>query len=348
MTLVFLKDPRYLHLITLDRSYVTIVAPAAGILLAKTYIFTANRLQRTKQFEKLKKKLPTRIIGTKTFYKIVYHLRIGFISRNISLVSIYIYRKIAAMFFIRSFIMTSYTVMRGAIVFRCSLRIIDLVRYYLDTRNNLLKMAFKSLLWIVYYEKRSLALSLSFAVVTLLTAIIWCKYPAVRKFIFIWTMVTSLNISDDIQVLNSPFLRTYNFGAFGLPVIERPVLIQRFKPTIELMLEPGSNFIGKEKALLHSFPHENEIAKVDSKNLDIETNKIINNSILGKEQFSAPRKERLKRGKTRKIRATSKTKRRVNTLKTLKSRTDNLKSGIFESELNNFSNSTKIKEEKVF
>ena len=348
MTTYFLKDPQYTHFVVLDDEFITIVAPTTGIVIALV-LQGITRLKRFKKFNRFKKvksilqKLD--LLDQNISQRLLRNNRIKFICGTTQ----FLYHQLYNPNFFTVGLGSFYSVTQGLIVYRYVLFLIDIVRYYCQTRMHVLsifKITFRTLFWIVYFKKRTLSVALAFYLVASLSGIVWykCKSPRVRKFILVCTMVRCLNLCSVIEVLNAPTIRT---AAFGLPIVEWPIQRDQFVPTAQLILEPTESRLERQMKLKHSFPTEKELLKASQTNLELEMDKVMNSSVLGEEQIPVTKKEGLQRGKARKTNATSKTKHQVNSLQKLNSKMDNTTSISFENELNQSAPSTQIKENKV-
>jgi hypothetical protein len=327
-------------LVVNDQDYVTVLAPIVGVILGSS--IEAGRRYRIKR-RKIKELDPSNTInikGNNYTYRWLSRLKTSLLAKKI----LFTYGKIASVSIVRSTFLSFYIVVEGILLVRSVLLVVGIVKYYLRTRENLFRITVNTLMWIAYSTKRARIVNLGFISVVLLTAKLWTVSPKFRTFIRIWTCVTFLNLSVNVGV-DSTLIgqRPSDIGAFGLPIIERP--IQQLNPFTENVTNPRISISKKEDTLVLSMPLQNAIPKGVAN--DIELEKIIQNSTLGEENSLLQKREGLQKGETRKSNSTSQPKQRTNSLQKLNNTPDNVTSITIENELENFSNATKIKVEKV-
>lgn len=370
MTLFFLRDKNLLVVST--ENYLTIYAPVTGVILAAGLYAREKYLMRRYRFN-------NRIFNDKInmdlrspTYVPLNKPNISFAARKIlllrqKLLSIlastdgvfvfmngavcFIERLTLRWFLVYSVFSTFYIATKAVIVLRFIVILRDIIKYSFKNKINILKIAAKSLWWIVYNKDRTLTVQLAFIGVTFLTTVILRKVPKLRPALLIFILLPWLNLCSELQVIDINLaLKAHTRGTFGLPLVERT--IPRLKPTAEHFENPKIKMSiqdkVKEDEFVLSLPIQTEMTKSISKDINIETSKIIKSSILGEEETVVIKREGLQKGKARKTNSTSKLKRRrMNTLRNLNKTNDNITSLTTENELKNLPNSSKIKEEKV-
>lgn len=333
---------KYSHLAIEEEEYLTVIAPISGVLVGIIIKGLDKQLKRSKRFQKwssarnleieMKIKDPT--------LKLLQRYKINLAARKF----VFIYRTIFDRYEIRVLFSSLYLIVRGILVIRSVLLLVAIGRYYFKSRKNLFEIAFNTLSWIVYCKERKVVVSLTFLLISSLTTAIWCKFQAAQKFFVIWTLISIFNLSGHIDIYTSPVFRPANIGAFGVPLMERP--IQRLKPMTELQNRMVS-LPGKEDEFVLSFPLLNEMPKGSSKDAEKEIHKIMNSSRLGEEEIPIKKREGLQKGEVNRTNSTLKPKTRMNSLQKLNSTADIMLPLTVENEMKNIPNSTRIKEDNV-
>ena len=337
------------HLSADDEVLITVLAPAAGIVTAiiirtgsKVVIYFIKEIQKRLNSPK---SIPVTVNSNgnnsnrfrKTLYRVTPSLAIRY--------AIIIYAKLASSQFLRIGISSSFKVIDVIIVLRSINLIKDILNHYLGTRENVFRMAVKTLCWIVYSRERDKMVQLAFVIVTLLSAKLWStKNRTIQRLLRIWVFITLLNLSNYIYVKPS-LLRPLDIGVFGLPIVEYP--IKELASFTENRTNSKISMIGKEDPLVLPLPLQKEMPKGIANDVELELNKMIKNSTLGEENIVFEKKEELYKEKLNRSKSTSRPKRRMNSLQELKKIPENVKSLPLENDFEKVYNATKIKAEKV-
>jgi hypothetical protein len=359
-------------LVISDEAYVRIGAPmtgaiiSAGIVIGKKYLRRRNRFNNRIFNDKINIDIrsPTYVPLNKPNISFgarkILFLRKKILSILASTDGVFVFMN-EAVFFIERLTLSSFLVYslvetfsiatKGVIVLRFIVILQDSIKYSFKNKLNLLKIAANSLWWIVYNKNRTLTVQLAFIGVSLLTTVILNKVPKLRTALLICILIPYFNLCSQLEVVDINIaLKAHTRGTFGLPLIERT--IPHLKPTAEHFENPKIKMSLqdkiKEDEFVLSLPIQTELTKSISKDINIETSKIIKSSILGEEETVVIKREGVQKGKASKTNSTSKLKRRrMNTLPNLNKTDDNITSLTTENELKNLPNSSKIKEEKV-
>jgi hypothetical protein len=334
------------HLSAEDDVLITVLAPAAGIILGMTVEAVGKYLTRKRQ-EKLNSPriIPVTIHSngnnSSLFRKTLYRVTPTLVVRYATI----IYAKLASSQSLRIAASSSFKVIDLIIIVRFVILSKNILKYLLRTREDMFKITVNTLCWIVYSKERDKIVHLLFLLVTLLSAKLWStKNRTAQKLLRIWVFITLLNLSNYIYVVPS-LSRPSDIGVFGLPRMEQPM--KQFNNFTETTRNSKISMVGKEEPLVLSSTFQNEMPKNISKNVELEINKIIKNSTLGEENSILTQKEKLQKGKTSRTNFTSKSKRRINSLQKLNQTTKNVSSVPIENDLTKVNNVTKIKAEKI-
>jgi hypothetical protein len=332
------------HLSTDAEVFITVIAPASGIILGVGIKVIHGYIKRRRR-RKLDspKTIPSTGNNSNLFRRTFHRIRTTSAGR----LTVLAYEKIMSSQFLRIAASSSFKVIDGIIIVRSGILAKDLVNYSIRNRENLFKVAVKTLGWIVYSRERDRMVNAAFILVTLITAKLWStQNRTIQRCLRIWVFITLLNLSNYIYVYpNLLDLRPSDIGVFGLPIVEHP--IKQFNSLLENGTNSKVSMIGKEETLVLPSSLPNEIPKSISNDVKLETNKIIQNSTLGEENIVLSKNEGLQKGKTRETHFTSKPKRRMNSLDKLNKTDETVKSLPIENDFETLSNSTKIKAEKV-
>lgn len=337
------------HLSADDEVLISVLAPATGIATAiiiktggKVVIYFIKEIRKILNSPEI---IPVTDNSNgnnfnrfrKTLYKVTPNLAIRY--------AVIIYAKLASSQFLRIGISSSFKVIDVIIVLRSINVIKDILNHYIGTRENLFRMAVKTVCWIVYSRERDKMVQLAFIVVSLVSAKLWStRNRTIQRLLRIWVFITLLNLSNYIYVKPS-LLRPSDIGVFGLPIVEHP--IKEWTSFNENRTNSKINMIGKDAPLVLPLPIQKEIPKGIANDVELELNKMIKNSTLGEENPVFVKKEGLHKEKVNRSKSTSKPKRRMNSLQELKKIPDNVKSLPIENDFEKIYNATKIQEEKV-
>jgi hypothetical protein len=353
---------KYNTIVVDDEVYLTIIAPAAGIVIGATAQAIINYRKKRKSIKTGSNTInPPTSNRRSPILRVLRPITSNLVARKI----VSLYGEAAAIPSLNIAVSSSFKVIDGIIYVRSAILAKDIIKYYIKRRENLLKIALNTIAWIVYCPERDRIVSLGFLAITLVTAKLWSISPKSRRFLKIWVCITLLNLSGNIGVRDYLIRqRPANIGVFGLPPVER--LVEKSN----LFAENGTNsklsMIRKEEDFVLSSSHQNEVPKdrsinielennqtIDtilkdrSKDVELEINQTIQNSTISIDNSVLPKKEGLQKEKTRKSHFTSKRKYRTNNLQNLKKTSDNVTSWNREEDIKTFSNPTKIKAEKV-
>ena len=330
------------HLSAEDDVLITVIAPATGLVLGITIEAIEKYLKR-KRREKLNSPeiipVTAKSNGNNSnlFRKTLYRVTPTLAVRSATI----IYDKLVSSQSLRIAVSSSFKVIDVVIIVRSVILSKNLLKYLIRTREPILRITGKTLCWIVYSKERDKMVQLAFLLVTLFSAKLWStKNRTAQRLLRIWVCITFLNLCNYIYLVPS-LSRPADIGVFGLPRVEQP--IKQINAFLETTPNSKINMIGKEEPLVLSSTLQNEMPKDISNNVELEINKIIKNSTLGKENVILSQKEGLQKRKTSRSNVTSKSKRRMNTLQELNQTTDHVTSLPVEKVYN----STKIKAEKV-
>lgn len=358
MTLTFLRDKDLLVISEVE--YLTVLAPATGVALTLSTQFIYNYIRRRKQFklfrsnDRLKSPIYKVIRDTLTRLTII---KIAYLYKKVLLIFVYM-NKVTVIIY-RCLMRTELSLWMNTINFVTELVIVaracrilvDLSKYLLNNKTNILRTSINTFFWILHHNHRTLLTKVAFIAISLLTAGAWTHVVLLRKWIRLWTIITIFNLCSNIQVFDEESLRALQgLRAFGLPPIERT--IPKFKPKTEQFKNPRLTMPGKENELALSLPLQNEMRANISKDVNIKMSEIIKDSILGEEETIVMNKRGLQKGKLSKTNSTSRRKlrmkrKRMNSLQNLNSTTNNITPLTIENNLQNLTNSTKLKEERV-
>ena len=330
------------HLSAEDDVFITIIAPATGIVLGMTFEALEKYLERKrKRREKLDSPeiIPVTVNSNgnnfNLFRKTLYRVTPTLAVRSATI----IYEKLVASQSLRIAASSSFKVIDIIIIVRSVVLSKRLLKYFLRTREPMFRITVNTLCWIVYSKERDKMVHLAFLLVTLLSAKLWStKNRTAQRLLRIWVCITLLNLSSYIYVVPS-LSRPSNIGVFGLQRVEQPM--KQFQAFPETTTNSKISMIGKEEPSVLSSTLPNEMPKDLSNNVELEINKLIKNSTLGEENNLLSQKEGLQTRKTSRTNVTSK--RRTKNWQELNQTTDNVTSLPIEKVYN----STKIKAEKV-
>jgi hypothetical protein len=342
LTALYFRDG--LTLVASNRDYITVIAPAVGMIIGSSIEITRRYRIKRRKTKGLNPTKTININGNSYTYTLFARAKSSLVARKI----LFLYNKMASISILRSAGSSWYILVESIVIVRSVSLIVRIVKYHLRTRENVFKIIINTLMWIAYSTKRARIVNLGFISVVLLTTKLWCASSKFRTFIRIWTCVTFLNLSVTVGLAENLIQqRPSNIGAFGLPIIERP--IQQLNSLTENVTNTRISMSESEKEdkLILSMPLQDAIPKGLANDIELETNQIIQNSILGEENSLLPKQEGLQKGETRRTNSTSRPKNRTNSLQNLTNTPDNVPSLTAENELENFSNTTQIKAEKV-
>lgn len=301
--LVFIRD-RYLFVITTDK-YITVLAPAVGILLALTIEASLKHIKHQKRFNNQIFKLG------KPIETITYNPIRDKIKRvTIAKVS-YFYKKILVVcdkvndrlifwqwpipFWLNVSIAGIWKVTEGAAVARAARILYDTALYLFWYKTNVLRTVSSTLIWSILADRRALIYKLAFLGVSLSVAIIWTNIPNARKILRVVVSISMFNLFSNLRIVEGTELwleygpQITTFGLPQLPIIERP--IQEFKPNIEQLETHKVILPGNETELIFSSPRRNEIRENISTDVNTETSDTSKNSILDEEEKLVVKKE---------------------------------------------------------
>jgi hypothetical protein len=303
LVLHFLKD-RSILLIA-EEEYLTVLAPATGVLLAITIKAIGKYRQHHKRFNnkifKLNKRIKTPIYNPirDTLIRLIV-LKISYIYGKVILICAKLNRIIfiilnKAPIDLQFWTISIRAVTELVIISRAGRILFDLGKYLVKNKTNVLKTGINTLIWIIDDEARTLVYKLAFIGVSLTTAIIWTHVPLLRKILRIWTTITLFNLCSNIEVVDGHQLWLKHgpqATAFGLPPrerIEHP--IPEFKPKAEQLKNPRLILPGNKTEVILSSPLQNETRANISKDVTLETSEISKNSILDTERRIFPKEE---------------------------------------------------------
>ena len=346
-SLALIHYNRSSHFSAENEVFISVVAPATGIIIGIGIDVVDKYLEKRKKRKGKGEKLnPTKTIPStgnsfSRFRKTLDRVRPNLAIRSVAT----IYEKLVASQFLRIAASSSFKVIDGIIIIRSVMLSQQLLKYLLRNRENMFRITFNTLCWVVYSKELDIMVQIAFVVVTLISAKLWTtKNRLIQRVLRIWVCITFLNLSNYIYVVPN-FSRPSDIGVFGLPKVEHP--IQQFQASSDTITNSKISMLGKEESLIISSPLQNEMPKNISKDLEVEINKIISNSTLGEENIILPEKEGLQNRKTTKSKFTSKPRRRMNSLQELNKTSGNAKSLPIESDFEKVYNATKIKGDKV-
>lgn len=372
--IIFMRVGKSIAIVVSDDIYLSVVAVGTGVLIGSSYRAIGRYRERlrllrspdsisvkdTPRYRRIVRKLVDQFGN-----KIVLNLNKNLSGREI----LSLYRRLIGNREMREalrFLATnSIRVIHVIIGARSIVMVIGAVAYYLRTRDNLFKLTLNTLRLFAYSSNRNKLVSYAFFLIVALTAQIWLTFPEMRVILQIWVLITSLNLSGQIQFSTPDF----PISAFGVPRIEHVLPQVNYSRLGEHVPTSKISMIGKEDKLNLSLPLQTESTKVTSINpeletnriiqnstsdIELETNKIIQNSNIAEEPILLPKQPELQEAKSSRSTAEKsaplKPRKRTNNLQNLKQTFDDTSPSIFESEaedFSNISNVTKIKTEKV-
>lgn len=276
MVLHFLRD-RSLLLLS-EEEYITVLAPATGVLLAISVEISLKAIckyrQRQKRFNNRIFKFntqtktpvynPIRLIVLKTSY--VQGKIILICSKLNKIIWLTLYKlPINWELWTKSFWVTTDVV----IIWRAFQILVDVSKYLRNNKTNVLKTAVNTLIWIVNDEARTLIYKLVFIGVSLATAISWTYVPLLRRILRIWATITMLNLCSNIVVTDGHELwlkygpKVPAFGLTPIERLERP--ITELKANAEQLKSLSITLPGNETELIFSSSTQNEMRSTFSK-----------------------------------------------------------------------------------
>ena len=344
-SLALIHYNRSSHFSVENEVFISLVAPATGIIIGIGIDVVDKYLEKRKKRKGKKlnspKTIPVTVNSFSRFRKTLDRVTPKLVIRSVAI----IYEKLVTSQSLRIAASSSFKVIDGIIIIRSVILSQHLLKYLLRTRENMFRITFNTLCWVVYSKERDKMVQIAFVVVTLISAKLWAtKNRLIQRVLRIWVCITFLNLSNYIYVVPS-LSRPSDIGVFGLPRVEHP--IKQLNVSSETITNSKISMLGKEESLIISSPLQNEMPKDISKNLEVEINKIISNSTLGEENIILPQKEGLQNRKTTKSKLTSKPRRRMNSLQELNKTSGNATSLPIESDFEKVYNATKIKSDKV-
>lgn len=274
MVLHFLKDR--LILLLSQEEYLTVLAPATGVVLAISVKAICKYQQHQKRFNnkifKFNKPIktpiynPIRGIVLKTSY---VHGKIILICSKLNRIILLILYKLPVD--LEMWTKGIWVVTELVIVSRAIRILFDVSKYLLKNKTNVLKTAVNTLIWIVNDETRTLIYKLVFIGVSLSTALMWTYVPMLRRILRVWTTITMFNLCSNIVVTDGRQLWLEHgpqATAFGLrlpPIerLERP--IRELKTNAEQLKSLTITLPGNETELILSSPSRNEMRSTLSK-----------------------------------------------------------------------------------
>lgn len=328
--------------------FLTVVAPATGILLGATFTaFYSYMKRKRKPNLDSPEIIPVTVNSNGNNYSL-FRRTLRRVNTTLAGRSIgFAYKKVVTSQFLRIAVSSSFKVIDGIIIVRSVILVKNVFNHYVGTRENLFKVGINTLGWILYSRERELVVNVGFIIITLIIAKLWNEQNLlIQKALRTWVLISFFNLSNYIYI-NTDVLdyRPSDIGLFGLPKVEH--LIKPVNPFIENVKNSKVSMLEKEETLGLSSPIRNEMSKGISDDVELELNKIIQNSTLGEEKIVLSKTEGLQKGKTREVNFNSKSKRRVNSLQKLNETNKDMESLNIENELGKLSNSTKVKAEKV-
>ena len=325
---------------------ITVIAPASGIVLGMSIealgrYFKKRRRDKVNSPEIIPVTVNSNGNNSNLFRKTLYRVTPTLVIRSARM----IHEKFVSSQSLRIAASSSFKIIDGIIIVRSGIATKNLLKYVLRNRENIFKITFNTLCWIVYSKERDKMVHLAFILVTILSTKLWTtKNRTAQRLLRIWVLITLLNLSNYIYLVPSSS-RPSDIGVFGLPRVEQ--LINQFQTFPETTPNSKISMLGKEEPLVLSSTLQNEMPNDISKNVELEINKIIKNSTLGEENSNLSKKEGLQKEKTSRTNINSKSKRRMNSLHKLNQTTDHVTSLPTENDIEKISNLTKIKADKV-
>jgi hypothetical protein len=212
------------------------------------------------------------------------------------------------------------------------------------------------LYWNFIGAGRKLSVNVAFALMTLLTSLIWIYW---QEYCIYFGIILTINVCNTAQSTHVFSPRPLNIGLFGLPVIEH--VIPNVNATNQQFIESSINISRKEDEVVRVLPPQNELPKTISKDIeqnelpkasskDVEMNEIMKSSRLGEEESPViqTKPKGLQRGKSHRTSSQVKLKPRTSSLQKLEQKPSiaDFKSN-FEEVMRNASESQKLSEGKV-
>lgn len=305
MVLHFLRDRQIL--LVSETEYLTILAPATGVVLAVSFQAISKYRQHQKRFNnkifKFDKQIKTPVynpirdgLNRLVILKISYvHGKIILLCSKLNRIVFIILQKspVDLEFWTRGI----WKVTELVIICRAVRILFDVGKYLLKNENNVLKTGINTLIWIVNDEARTLVYKLVFLGVSLTTAIMWTYVPLLRRILRVWATITIFNLCSNIAVTDGRQLWLEHgpqVTAFGLrkppiEIIEPP--IRELKTNPEQLKSARVILPGNETELRLSSPIQNKMKSTLLKDVTREHSKSSKNSILSEEAKIVPKEE---------------------------------------------------------